>query len=524
MPPKASKRKAANGYKLPDHIPEGTIISGIGKNPKQFRLGKSIGTGGFGEIYLVSEDISRPVKDDATLAMKIEPHENGPLFVEMNFYIRSAQPAPVEEFKKAKNLKSFGMPCLRGNGSHVLKSSGEKYRFLVMDRFGKDLQKIFQTGKKLFTDKVTYNLALKVIDCLEYIHFKGYCHNDIKAQNMLLGYGRTKENDVYLVDFGLVSKYQKEGVHHEYKPDARKAHDGTIEYTSRDAHIGAHSRRSDFEILAYNLVHWMSGELPWMDKLDDCTVVQKQKIGYMNDIKAFLNRCFQSEDYPAVLEEFLNYVVSLEFDTPPDYDMCRQMFKTALTKAKYPLDGKIDFTSPKKAPKKVRKSSPLKRKADLFSDEDAENGDDSDMDDSLVQDKPVKKRKSPVKKVAVKKTVAKKAVMKDQGCQTSPGFVKAVKAARRKKGEPEPNVEMDEFVEKAVSTAKKAVKKSPAAKRSPKKSLAAKTSPKKSPAKKAKDQNGNGAAAALSNPTPAMLALMAKKAESNGAKKPRTKK
>jgi len=363
MPPKASKRKAANGYKLPDHIPEGTIISGIGKNPKQFRLGKSIGTGGFGEIYLASEDISRPVKDDATLAMKIEPHENGPLFVEMNFYIRSAQPHSVEEFKKAKNLKSFGMPCLRGNGSHVHK--GEKYRFLVMDRFGKDLQKIFQTGKKLFTDKVTYNLALKVLDVLEFIHSKGYCHNDIKAQNMLLGYGRTKENDVYLVDFGLVSKYQKEGVHYEYKPDARKAHDGTIEYTSRDAHIGAHARRSDLEILAYNLVHWMSGELPWMDKLTDPTYVQKQKIGYMNDIKAFLQRCFQSEDYPAVLEEFLNYVVSLEFDTPPDYDMCRQMFKTALTKAKYPLDGKIDFTSPKKAPKKGRK-----RKASDFEDLD----------------------------------------------------------------------------------------------------------------------------------------------------------
>ena len=132
----------------------------------------------------------------------------------------------MADFKKKKGLTSLGMPVHCGHGSHTYK--GDKYQFLVMERFGKDLQKIFQTGKKLFTDKVTYNLALKVIDCLEYIHFKGYCHNDIKAQNMLLGYGRTKENDVYLVDFGLVSKYQKEGVHHEYKPDARKAHDGTI--------------------------------------------------------------------------------------------------------------------------------------------------------------------------------------------------------------------------------------------------------------------------------------------------------
>ena len=141
-----------------------------------------------------------------------------------------------------KGLSSLGMPSYRGSGSHHYHD--EKYRFLVMDRFGNDLQKIFQTGKKLFTSKVSFNLALKILDVLEYIHSKGYVHNDIKAQNLLLGHGRTKENDVYLVDFGLVSKYHRDGVHLEYKPDARKAHDGTIEYTSRDAHIGAHSRRS----------------------------------------------------------------------------------------------------------------------------------------------------------------------------------------------------------------------------------------------------------------------------------------
>ena len=32
----------------------------------------------------------------------------------------------------------LGMPVYRGSGSHTFK--GTKYRFLVMDRFGKDLQ------------------------------------------------------------------------------------------------------------------------------------------------------------------------------------------------------------------------------------------------------------------------------------------------------------------------------------------------------------------------------------------------
>jgi hypothetical protein len=42
MPPKtAPKRKAANGYKMPEKLAEGTILTTISK--KQFRIGKSIG-------------------------------------------------------------------------------------------------------------------------------------------------------------------------------------------------------------------------------------------------------------------------------------------------------------------------------------------------------------------------------------------------------------------------------------------------------------------------------------------------
>merc|ERR1719458_2321232 len=170
-----------------------------------WRIGRSIGVGGFGEIYLCSEDITRNVGDDATLAMKIEPHENGPLFVEMNFYIRSAKAEMVEEFRQKRGLKSFGMPILRGSGNHTFKD--QKYRFLVMDRYSKDLDKYFQGGKAPFSPRNAINIAIKVLDVLEYIRSKGYLHNDVKAQNLLFGYGHGRENDIFLVDFGLVSKY-----------------------------------------------------------------------------------------------------------------------------------------------------------------------------------------------------------------------------------------------------------------------------------------------------------------------------
>ena len=101
------------------------------------------------------------------MAIKIEPHENGPLFVEMNFYLRAAKRDMVEEFAKAKRLKSFGMPILRGSGNHMFK--GQKYRFLVMDRYSKDLDKYFQGGKQIFSSKTTFTLAIRILDTLEYI-------------------------------------------------------------------------------------------------------------------------------------------------------------------------------------------------------------------------------------------------------------------------------------------------------------------------------------------------------------------
>jgi hypothetical protein len=45
----AGKRKAANGYKLPDPIPVGEIVRDVTK--KAWQIGPSIGVGGFGEIY-----------------------------------------------------------------------------------------------------------------------------------------------------------------------------------------------------------------------------------------------------------------------------------------------------------------------------------------------------------------------------------------------------------------------------------------------------------------------------------------
>lgn len=337
--PAKRARVTPNAHQLPDMVPAGEVFTDVCK--KQWKLGKPVGVGGFGRIYSASDNISKTPGDDAAYVIKMEPHGNGPLWTEMHFYHRAAKSDMIEAWKAKKRLKFLGMPKFIGSGSHEYKSI--KYRFMVMERFGTDLQKLFELHKRQFSVKTVFTVALKIIDILEYIHSTGYIHADIKGSNLLLGIGKDHENDVYLVDFGLACKYMSDGKHKPFSEDPRKAHDGTIEFTSRDAHIGAHSRRGDLEILAYNMLQWLCGRLPWEDNLRDQQYVTRMKNAYMGDIPSLLKDCFKSQQFPDALKTFLEYVVRLKFEETPDYTLCRKLFTDGLKKHGLSNDGTLDL-------------------------------------------------------------------------------------------------------------------------------------------------------------------------------------
>lgn len=56
------------------------------------------GKGSFGEIFLASDDISKPVtSENAKYVVKIEPHKSGPLFVEIHCLIKAGKPTGMFE-------------------------------------------------------------------------------------------------------------------------------------------------------------------------------------------------------------------------------------------------------------------------------------------------------------------------------------------------------------------------------------------------------------------------------------------
>ena len=80
-----------------------------------------------------------------------------------------------------------------------------------------------------------------------------------------------------------------------------------------------------------------------MDNLNVPNYVQFEKNSYMNDIKAFLQGCFKSDDHPGTcfyisrpsrialikcfldfLEEFLNCMVAMDFVIKPDYSQTNE--------------------------------------------------------------------------------------------------------------------------------------------------------------------------------------------------------
>ncbi|KAK1339487.1 hypothetical protein QTO34_020170 [Cnephaeus nilssonii] len=250
----------------------------------------------------------------------VEPSDNGPLFTELKFYQRAAKPEQIRKWIHTHKLKYLGVPKYWGSGLHD--KNGKSYRFMIMDRFGSDLQKIYEANAKRFSRKTVLQLSLRILDILEYIHEHEYVHGDIKASNLLLS---CKDPDqVYLVDYGLAYRYCPDGSHKEYKEDPKRCHDGTIEFTSIDAHNGvAPSRRGDLEILGYCMVQWLSGHLPWEDNLKDPNYIQRKIAGLMD-------KCFPEKNKPDEIAKYLETVKLLDYDEKPLYQNLQDILLQAL--------------------------------------------------------------------------------------------------------------------------------------------------------------------------------------------------
>ncbi|XP_022185415.2 serine/threonine-protein kinase VRK1 [Nilaparvata lugens] len=374
MPPKKdggpAPKKKKGLYKLPDPLPKGLKV--VDNQKKEWEIGESIGTGGFAEVYSAKESNKETASKNAIkypFAIKVEPKENGPLFCEIHFYMRATKPELIAEWKKTKKVKHCGVSPFYSSGLFTFKNT--EYRFLVTDRYGKSLYNIISENDKQIPTDTVHQIAIQLLDMLEYIHSKGYIHGDIKAANLLFGVKPGTEKYLHLVDYGLAKKFKSDV--EDLPRDPKLAGNGTIEYISRDGHNGVFGTRGDLEMLAFNLLHWINSTLPWEKDIANAAVVQQKKEELMASPSTYINKNLPK--VPTVMVKFLDYINSIDNNQPIDFDLCRKLFLTELTKLKLKPYDELNFhvTKDSSVDSKVKKSASSKKQVKEEVVEEAEH-------------------------------------------------------------------------------------------------------------------------------------------------------
>ena len=156
--PEADKEKKAQyGCQLAPSLPSGLSFQDVKKQKwtlgnsyppsdaffLNFDLisGKAIGSGGFGDIYLCGKgDVCN---EESEYVVKLEPHDNGPLFTEMHVLYRlGLEQHRADWTPRTGEVGTVNIPLFHGSGSLVFEDV--KLRFLVIDRLGADLDKFFK--------------------------------------------------------------------------------------------------------------------------------------------------------------------------------------------------------------------------------------------------------------------------------------------------------------------------------------------------------------------------------------------
>lgn len=98
--------------------------------------------------------------------MKVDNH-NGPLFVEVNFFIRAFSKNNIKNFMEEKGLDYLGIPRFIAFGTDTTKNGA--YRYLVMELLGEELQSVLE--KHRLSISVTSRIACRILGmiCFEFI-------------------------------------------------------------------------------------------------------------------------------------------------------------------------------------------------------------------------------------------------------------------------------------------------------------------------------------------------------------------
>ncbi|KAE8704760.1 Casein kinase I isoform delta-like [Hibiscus syriacus] len=272
----------------------------------KFKLGRKIGGGSFGELYLGVN-----VQSGEEVAVKLEPG-------------KTKHPQLHYESKLYMLLQ----------GGNLFNYCNQKFSLKTILMLADQLVYIFDYGlAKKYRDLQTH----KHIPYRENKNLTGTAR--YASVNTHLGVEQSRRDDLeslgYVLMYFLRGSLPWQGL----KAGTKKQKYDKI---SVNTHLGVEqSRRDDLESLGYVLMYFLRGSLPWQGLKAG---TKKQKYDKISEKKMLTPIEVLCKSYPSEFTSYFHYCRSLWFEDKPDYSYLKRLFRDLFILEGYQFDYVFDWT------------------------------------------------------------------------------------------------------------------------------------------------------------------------------------